>query len=296
MPIGRRRRREPKALLVGWFSLPFGGATAGDLAALEVVRGWLDESGFPYDVALAEPFEGGLDWQGVEPEWYSHVVQVCGPASPQLEIADVLERFSSCRLLGVSVSLPESWNPFDMALARDGEGDGRADLAFAAPHERVPVAGVLLVHPQAEYAEGRHEQVDRAAWELLAGRPCAALPLDTRMDVNDYGLRSRAELEAVVARLDVLVTTRLHGVVFALRNGVPALALDPIAGGAKVAAQAKAVGWPAVVTPEEATPERLVELWGWCLTDEARGAAEACAQTAAGSVARTRAELERELQ
>ena len=295
MPIWRRRRPERKALLVGWFSLPFGGATAGDLAALEVVEGWLGELGFPYDVALAEPFEGGLDWQGAEPGWYSHVVHVCGPVSPQLEIAEVLERFSSCRLVGVSVSLPEAWNPFDLELARDGGGDTRADLAFAAPREQVPVAGVLLVHPQVEYAEGRHEQVDRAAWELLSGRPCAALPLDTRMDVNEVGLRSRAELEAVISRLDVLVTTRLHGLVFALSNGVPALALDPIAGGAKVAAQARAVGWPAVVLPEEATPERLEELWGWCLSAEAREAARECARRANESVARTRAELEREL-
>ncbi len=295
MPIRRRRRPERKALLVGWFSLPFGGATAGDLAALEVVEGWLGELGFPYDVALAEPFEGGLDWQGVEPGWYSHVVHVCGPASPNLEIAAVLERFSSCRLIGVNVSLPEPWDAFDVELARDGAGDARADLAFAASREQVPVAGVLLVHPQVEYPEGRHEQVDRAAWELLSGRPCAALPLDTRMDVNEVGLRSRAELEAVISRLDVLVTTRLHGLVFALRNGVPALALDPIAGGAKVAAQARTVGWPAVVLPEEATPERLEELWGWCLSAEARGAAGECARSANESVARTRTELEREL-
>jgi hypothetical protein len=295
MPIRRRRRPERKALLVGWFSLPFGGATAGDLAALEVVEGWLGEIGLPYDVALAEPFDGGLDWQGVEPGWYSHVLHVCGPAGPDLEIAAVLERFSSCRLIGVNVSLPEAWDPFDVALARDRAGEARADLSFAASREHVPVAGVLLVHPQVEYAEGRHEQVDRAAWDLVAGRPCAALPLDTRMDVNEVGLRSRAELEAVVSRLDVLVTTRLHGLVFALRSGVPALALDPIAGGAKVAAQAKAVGWPAVVTPEEATSERLEELWSWCLSPEARETAKECAQNAGESVARTRAELEREL-
>jgi hypothetical protein len=50
-----------------------------------------------------------------------------------------------------------------------------------------------------------------------------------------------------------------------------------------------------VATPEEATPQRLEELWSWCLSSEAREAATECAQNASESVARTRAELEREL-
>lgn len=39
---------------------------------------------------------------------------------------------------------------------------------------------------------------------------------------------------------DLVVTTRLRGLVLALRNGVPALAVDPVVGGAKVAAQGRA--------------------------------------------------------
>lgn len=33
----------------------------------------------------------------------------------------------------------------------------------------------------------------------------------------------------MLRRLDVVVTTRLHGLVLALKNGVPALAVDPVA-------------------------------------------------------------------
>lgn len=46
-------------------------------------------------------------------------------------------------------------------------------------------------------------------------------------------------------RMDAVVTTRLHGMVFALKN-VPALAVDPIRGGAKILRQAEAIGWPVV--------------------------------------------------
>ena len=39
----------------------------------------------------------------------------------------------------------------------------------------------------------------------------------------------------LVSRLEVVVTTRLHGLVLALRAGVPALAIDPAAGRAAAA-------------------------------------------------------------
>jgi hypothetical protein len=41
-------------------------------------------------------------------------------------------------------------------------------------------------------------------------------------------------------RVDVLLTNPLHGLVYALHNGVPTIAVDPVAGAAKLAAQARA--------------------------------------------------------
>jgi polysaccharide pyruvyl transferase WcaK-like protein len=52
---------------------------------------------------------------------------------------------------------------------------------------------------------------------------------------------------------DVVVTTRLHGLVLALKQGVPVLAVDPVAGGARVATQAAAWGWP-VLLPRSGNP------------------------------------------
>ena len=54
-----------KALVAGWFSFPEMGATAGDVLVRDVVCGWLDEAGCPYDVAVADPFTNGVDWQTV---------------------------------------------------------------------------------------------------------------------------------------------------------------------------------------------------------------------------------------
>ncbi len=73
------------------------------------------------------------------------------------------------------------------------------------------------------------------------------------------------------ARLDAVVTTRLHGLVFALRAGVPVLAVDPVAGGGKVTAQAAALGWPALITAEQALDTGVVDhWWQWCLSAAGR--------------------------
>ena len=80
----------------------------------------------------------------------------------------------------------------------------------------------------------------------------------------------------MIARSDVVVTTRLHGLVLALKNGVPALAVDPVAGGAKVAAQAAAWGWP-VLLPRSGNPVldrgELDRLWAWCRSEEGQARA-----------------------
>jgi exopolysaccharide biosynthesis predicted pyruvyltransferase EpsI len=65
----------------------------------------------------------------------------------------------------------------------------------------------------------------------------AVIAIDTRLDENRTGLRTAGEVESLIARMDVVLTTRLHGMVLALKNGVPAIAIDSVAGGAKVRRQ-----------------------------------------------------------
>ncbi len=226
-----------------------------------------------------------MDWRAAQPDAYSHVIHVCGPVGPEMEVAQILERFAGSTLVAVNVSVIGDRDGFAEILERDS----RPDLAFLASDTRVAVVGVSLVHQQAEYAQGRHAEVETALGALLADRDCASVPIDTGLALNAGGLRSVAEVESLIARMDAVVTTRLHGLVFALRSGVPALAVDPIAGGAKVAAQARTIGWPAILLPDEL--DRLAELFDWCLTDEARGRARECAESARADAGRIRAEL-----
>src|SRR6266568_892583 len=151
-----------KTLVVGWFSFERMGATAGDLLARDLVCQWLGRAGHTYDVALAFPFSGGVDWRSVDPKSYSHVVFVCGPFGNGWPIPEFLARFAGCCLVGINLSMIEPlevWNPFDFLLERDSSARSRPEIAFLSDQGHVPVVGVVEVHPQREYRERSTHQI-----------------------------------------------------------------------------------------------------------------------------------------
>ncbi len=284
-----------KALVAGWFSFEQRGATAGDLISRDLACRWLDEAGVPYQVAHAPPFRGGVDWRAVEPGEYTHVVFVCGPFGNGGPITEFLPRFAGCRLVGLNLSMLEpleAWNPFDLLLERDSSRTSRPDISFLSEQPAVPVVGVILVHPQEEYgSSGRHAAADDAVRRLLGSREMAVVRVDTRMDENGTGLRTPAEVESLVARMDAVVTTRLHGMVLAIKNGVPPVVIDPVAGGAKVARQAETIGWPVVFTADALNDEALRDALDYCLDEEAREKARKCFERAREMVRAVRDEF-----
>jgi hypothetical protein len=286
-PLSPSRRGEMivKVLVAGWFSFEHMGATAGDLMVCDMVGEWLEEAALPYDVALAPPFEGGIDWESVDPTVYSHVIFACGPFGNGEPITSLLQRFAHCRLLGLNLTLldpVESWNPFDLLIERDSSRAVRPDLVFLSTEGRVPVVGLILSDVQLEYGERAWQKaVHETVEEFLASKEVAVVRIDTRLDVtNRGGLRTPREIESLIARMDCVVTTRLHGTVLALKNGVPAVAIDPIAGGAKISRQAEAIGWPIVLQADTLGQRGLEDAFLFCLSEEARGRARECARGA----------------
>ncbi|MFG3154835.1 polysaccharide pyruvyl transferase family protein [Streptomyces sp. NPDC048219] len=269
------RAGRTRVLVTGWFSFLDGEATAGDVLALRRVEEVLRAAGLAHDVVWSPGFRtDALHFADVDPADWSHLVFVCGPAhGPQVE--ELHRRFAHCVRVAVGVSVVDPGSPavtgFDRVLARDAFGtEPTLDLAARAPALPArPVVGVVLTHGQHEYgAQRRHDQVAEGVTRWLAGRDCARLELETRLDAHDWRLcGTPAQLEAVLSRLDLVVTDRLHGLVLALRAGTPALAVDPVSGGAKVTAQARACGWPALVAAERLEAGVLDHWWRWCLTD-----------------------------
>ncbi|MGH3134040.1 MAG: polysaccharide pyruvyl transferase family protein [Gaiellaceae bacterium] len=285
-------------LVTGWFSFPHHHATAGDLLACEVVCGWLEDGAIPFDVALGAPFRGGVDWKSVAPTSYSHLLFVCGPVGPsRTVVVELLKRFESLTRIAINVTMQEPldrWNPFDLLLERDSSALTRPDVTFASRAPAVPVLGLVLVEPYApEEHPGRDlQRVARdAIHRLLHAREVAVVPIDTRLDVNATALRTTSEVESAIARMDAVVTTRLHGMVLALKNGVPALAVDSVAGGAKIRLQAERIGWPAILTADALSDAALQEALDFCLSEEGRRTATECASRALADAEATRADL-----
>ncbi|SED00687.1 polysaccharide pyruvyl transferase family protein [Streptomyces melanosporofaciens] len=265
-----------RVLLTGWFSFPDGEVTAGDALALRRIRACLDHLGIPYDVAWSAGYRpDALHLSEAAGHLYTHLVFLCGPAhGPQVE--ELHRSFPSCVRIAVGTSVIDGSAPavtgFHHVLSRDAPGGVRPvpDLAAAAPTgPGAPVVGVVLTHGQGEYAGARrHAEVAATLTRWLAAKDCACLELTTRLDAHDWRLCTTAgQFESVVGRLDLVVTDRLHGLVLALRAGVPALAVDPVAGGAKVSAQGRALSWPATLGAGQCVRAELDRWWSWCLGD-----------------------------
>jgi hypothetical protein len=88
--------------------------------------------------------------------------------------------------------------------------------------------------------------------------------------------------------MDVVVTTRLHGTVLALKNEVPVIPVDPIYGGAKITAQVKALDWPVLLQAPDITMQQMEDAFYFCLTPAALNAAKTCAHRGKGVIANRR--------
>ena len=280
-----------RALVAGWFSFANGHATAGDQISRDLVLTWLADAGVPHDFATDPPFTDGVNWREVDPGDYTHLIFVCGPFGRGELEAEILLRFADCRFIGVSLSMQvplDAWNPFDLLIERDSSVGANPDLVFGSRLTLPPVLGVCLVE---EHLEADVGTANRAIEAMLAAREAAIVRIDTRLDHNEAGLRTPGEVEALLARVDAVVTTRLHGLVLALKNCVPTLAIDAVPGGGKIARQCSLVGWPNVLLLDRLDPESMERALDFALSEEAASLARDCAARARGLLGDVRTRL-----
>jgi hypothetical protein len=270
----RRESKKPsRALLVGYFSFDAKTATAGDVLACEVAARWLQRANLPYDIAMAEKYGGNLDWRNADPDLYSHVIWVAGPVYTTRKQEALRQRFQRSRLIALDVTMLDelaAWNPYDAVVERDSVRVARPDISFLAADRRAPVTGLCLIRQQTEYgARARHEVVVEACQRLIRSRPMAVVEIDTVLKPVSPGRRDAAEVQALIARMDVVVTNRLHGMVLSIKQGVPVVAIDSVQGGGKVSRQAEAIGWP-VLNVDSLADADLSQAFEFALTDRAR--------------------------
>ncbi len=290
----------PKVLLLGHFT------TIGDLEVLSIARSWLDELGMAYDIsaydkACNDIVPGSVDWRHVSSKHYWAAIFICGPMVTADYIPGFFERFAHCSIYGLNLSTGawlNNFSPFKKLWSRDDEITSRPDLSFLYTETKVPVVGVCLIHPQIEYREKqKHAEVGAVIEEFLSSNDFAVIRFDTeaRKSRNISGLNTINSITSLLARCDVVISTRLHGMVLSLKQGVPVLAIDTVSGGAKVLAQAKAIGWPHVAVADELNIQWMKTHFEQCLSGAARQLARECAQHSCGAVSSLKADFQKEL-
>jgi hypothetical protein len=257
-----------RVLVAGWFSFDEVIATVGDELGADVVVGWLTEEGIAHDVAWAPYLDRGVDWRDVDPADYTHLVFVSGPISDTHLLRELTGTFAAAQRWAVNVSVvsPAGRALFDRVWERDAPEVARPDLAVATTTPDLPVVAVAFAPPQEEYGErSQADRVRSAIEEWLATR---ALPwFELTMDLFEKPHpRHPAQVEALIRRADVVVSMRLHALVLGLAHGVPVVACDAVVGGAKVTAQAGALGWPLVLGAEEISAGALDDAFGQALS------------------------------
>ena len=78
--------------------------------------------------------------------------------------------------------------------------DVRPDMVFLSKEPKVSVVGICLVEP---YPGALDAIANEAIQRLVDKRPMAIVPIDTRLDKNETNLRSPAEVEPLIANVDV---------------------------------------------------------------------------------------------
>jgi len=257
-----------RVLVAGWFSFDEVIATVGDELGADVVVGWLTEEGIAHDVAWAPYLGRGVDWRDVDPADYTHLVFVSGPISDTQLLRELTGTFAAAQRWAVNVSVvsPAGRAMFDRVWERDAPELARPDLAVATTTGDLPVVAVAFAPAQEEYGErSQADRVRSAIEEWLATR---ALPwFEVTMDLFEKPHpRHPAQVEALIRRADVVVSMRLHALVLGLAHGVPVVACDAVVGGAKVTAQAGALGWPLLLGAEDVTAAALDDALGQALS------------------------------
>ena len=281
-----------RALVAGHFSIPGGGGTFGDLEAKDMVCQWLSDANIEFDVASNnEDGFDGLKIDLLDETKYGIFIFVCGPWYPAQSIPSMLlAKFKHCVKIGVNLTVFERGNAgFDYLLPRDRLDEMRADIAFGKKVNLLPVAGVLLIERQQTYGiRQRHRFVKQIISEYIQAGEVAPIWLDTVANHNIMGIKTGRQFESILRRTDFVITNRLHGLVLGLKNSVPVIAIDAVAGGGKVTAQAKALGWPLLIAAEDLSVEKLRESARLCLGSNLASDIQKSQQQAFSSIEETK--------
>lgn len=278
-------------ILVAWYGSFDRNGTLGDYLAVKALTGFLDSEGFQFECASSRFHEGlrgkTVRLENVDPGKYDTLVFCCGPVmKSNRKLVALVDAFSHAYKIGVGISLfPEDhfnhYNPFDYALSRESTENDQEDIAIIAPESVCPeitgkralTVGLVLRSKQGEYgAENcKSDEANELLRNLardLTGRNASLLArifnpgsrTGRIVEIDNHLGSCRGapeEIECRYRQCDLVLTTRFHGAITALRNGIPFVAVDQIRGGAKVKKLLSRTGYPHVWEIDHADADEL---------------------------------------
>lgn len=266
-----------RRLLVTWYG-SFGHGTIGDLQAMQSAATHLVARGHNVDHATtrAIEIEGArrVAWQATMPSDYDAMIFVCGPIlRHHADTTALFAFFRQIPRLGLAISLMERnsdqfINPFNYVLPREGGETDYGDLAIIAPfptstakvRDSAKVA-LVLRGAQSEYGADRCLATETESLAEQAGHAAlSAVGGGLLMSIENHLGRSAVEpdgIEPLYAQCDLVITSRFHGAIAALRNAIPFVAIDQITGSAKVSRLLRDLGWTHIYRADEASVYQL---------------------------------------
>jgi len=252
-----------KTLIIGAFSDIGKNATFGDIQAKEVLISWLNENKMNFDVIdNVSNTEKQQLIEEIDPNKYDTLIYVCGPFGKN----KIYKKFSHCLKIGLDISIINNEdyylndsNGLNFIIPRESPSKTNPELAFEATSNKVLVVGLCLVHFQNPIETSRHQQVDVAVEKYFKDSGNAIIKLDTLINTpirkNPTNITSISQFESLVRKCDVIISSRLHGLVYSLKNNIPVVAIDPKLGGGKVTKQANELGWPVIINGDNLSSE-----------------------------------------
>lgn len=255
-------------LLCWWGSIP-GGVTIGDLMAVNNLSAELHARGHEHAI-LSHPrfaMDGHIKCRTL-PLIKSEVrtlVFVCGPLLSNPRLLTLFRMFPAARKLAVGVSVLPSESTINRLVsgfvARDGMSPCFFDLAlddvkpvFVPDRNRPLRVGLCFRGRQKEYGTANCK-AGRA--ESLLERVAATLSACPVRISTELSYNSADHILSQLEEVDLVLTTRLHGSLLSLALGKPVIAVDQIAGGAKVLPLLKRIEWPYVLPVEKASEQQM---------------------------------------
>lgn len=266
-----------RAIICGYFSIEKEVNTVGDLMVLSTLTNWLKEINVEYDII--SDFLGSeytvIPLDKVIVDNYDVLIFVCGPIFDYPPLIDFIQKFRSIKRIALNVSVIENSpiivSMFDTIIPRDSSISTNYDMALEYKiNSSVPVIGLILVGPQHEYLNQRHSKVEEIIGQVLNEINAAVIRIDTKVPYNEYELKNEQQIASTIAKMDMVITTRLHGSLLALKEHVPFIAIDPIPKSAKVSRQVNKIGWPYLINVDDLTSDKLIGLVNQALSVEAK--------------------------